>query len=380
MRHAVLVLAFMLLAAAPASADYRIDGRGWGHGIGLSQYGAQGYATAEGRDFRWILGHYYRGTSVGRAPGTRMRVRLREARTLVLEGVSEVLGAGGRRVRLSARGRFRVTRSGARRIRIDRLDRARRVATMQTPVRARGRVATRLLGVAESGVRDGWYRGEIWLWRDGRDVLAVNHVGLEPYLYGVVPGEMPALWHAEALKAQAVVARSYALTSRSPSGSWDVYADTRSQVYGGVLWEVPTTTAAVRATRRLAVHSGGAVARTYFFSSSGGRTAAIEEVWPSNPVSYLESVEDPYDRWSPNHRWSVRFTPREVRRRLEDVTPGDFEDVAVVERTPSGRAATVRITGRDGERDITADAARFRLGLRSTWFSIVREKDPGEAS
>src|SRR3712207_7422520 len=93
MRLAVLILALVLVPAAPASADLRIDGRGWGHGIGLSQYGAQGYAASGGRGFRWILGHYYRGTSLAAAPRTRLRVRLRHARTAVVEGVTAVRGA-----------------------------------------------------------------------------------------------------------------------------------------------------------------------------------------------------------------------------------------------------------------------------------------------
>ena len=106
----------------------------------------------------------------------------------------------------------------------------------------------------------------------------VDYVGLEQYLWGVVPGEMPDEWPAEALKAQAVVARSYALAVRRSSGPFDLYADVRSQVYGGVDAEETSTTAAVNATSGQVLLYGGRVATTFFFSTSGGRTARIEDV------------------------------------------------------------------------------------------------------
>ena len=128
-----------------------------------------------------------------------------------------------------------------------------------------------------------------------KSLQLVNSVGLEPYLYGVVPREMPSLWPAEALKAQAVAARSYALAIRK-TGAFDLYADTRSQVYGGVAAETPTTNAAVDATAGQVLLYEGKVATTLFFSTSGGRTASIEDVWSrGEAVPYLVSVPDPYD-------------------------------------------------------------------------------------
>ena len=115
--------------------------------------------------------------------------------------------------------------------------------------------------------------------RDGGAVLAVNRISLERYLYGVVAAEMPASWPAEALKAQAVVARSYALRSLRPSSAYDVFADVRSQVYRGVAAETAATTAAVRGTRARVVTVGGQIAQTFFFSTSGGRTATNEEAF-----------------------------------------------------------------------------------------------------
>src|SRR3954447_25217195 len=102
----VLLAAFVLTASA--RADYVIDGRGFGHGVGMSQYGAYGYALREGRDFRWILAHYYTGTNVGRVRGSRIRVRLRETRVPRVCGATRLRDARGRRVRLRDTRIYRV--------------------------------------------------------------------------------------------------------------------------------------------------------------------------------------------------------------------------------------------------------------------------------
>ena len=97
----------------------------------------------------------------------------------------------------------------------------------------------------------------------------VNHVGLEAYLFGVVPGEMPFYWLPEALKVQAVAARSYALAVRKTGSDFDLYPDVRSQVYSGISGERAATTAAVQATAGQVVLYRGRIATTYFFSTSG---------------------------------------------------------------------------------------------------------------
>jgi stage II sporulation protein D len=152
---------------------------------------------------------------------------------------------------------------------------------------------------------------------------------------------------------------------------FDVYADVRSQVYRGVIGEVPSTTAAVRATRSRVVTVGGEVAQTFFFSTSGGRTAANEEGFGGSPISYLRSVEDPYDDLSPVHTWTARFTAREARRRLRDITAGRLQGLEVASRSPSGRAATVLVRGSEGDRVVSAASIRTALGLRSTWITRV---------
>jgi stage II sporulation protein D len=371
MRALLIAATLLLLApATAAAADVVIDGRGWGHGVGMSQYGAYGYALREGRDHQFILAHYYTGSQLGQAPATRMRVRLKAARAPKISGATRAV-SGGRRVRLRDDRGYRFQALNADRVAVIDARTRRTRARLRVPVTVTGGASTRLHGSAENGLSNGFYRGRMVLSREGGRVLAVNHVSLEHYLYGVVPAEMPASWPAEALAAQAVCARSYALTSRSTGLPWDVFADVRSQVYRGVLSEVPASTAAVRATRGEVVTIGGQVAQTFFFSTSGGRTAANEEGFGGSPISYLRSVEDPHDDLSPVHTWTARFTRREADRKLGSLVSGRLRGLEVATRSPSGRAATVLVRGSGGDRTVSAASVRTALGLRSTWLERI---------
>jgi stage II sporulation protein D len=359
----------LLAAAAPASAAIRVDGRGWGHGIGLSQYGAYGYALDEGRDHAWILRHYYTGTSLARSGTGSLRVRLARAGRPTLFEATRLRDARGRRLRLKAAHAYRFRLAGGRLALRDVTARRDR-GTVAAPVTVTGGRSFGMRGRADNGVRDGLYRGSARLLVDGRRILVVDHVGLESYLRGVVAAEMPSSWPAQALAAQAVIARSYALRERNPSAPYDVYADTRSQMYGGVGSEVASTDAAVRSTAREVVTYGGQVAQTFFFSTSGGRTASNEEIWGGAPVPYLRSVDDPYDRLSPYHRWSVSFTLGDAAKRLKALSPGRLKSLQVTARTASGRAAVVAVRGRRGTRSVAASEVEAALGLRSSWFSF----------
>jgi stage II sporulation protein D len=364
------------VAAAPARADLVLDGHGWGHGVGLSQYGAYGYALLDGRDHAWILDHYYPGTTLARSGTGAMRVLLKRARTPRLCGVTRLRAADGRRVRVSERRQYKVSISRGR-LRVVDTSNGRTRARLAAPVTATGGPSWCLRGAAENGVRDGAYRGSAQLIPDGRALLVVNRVGLESYLRGVVPSEMPSSWPAEALQAQAVIARSYALRARRPATSpYDVFADVRSQVYGGLAREVPSTTAAVTATRAQVVTAGGTVAQTFFFSTSGGRTATNEEVWGGLPIAYLRSVDDPHDDLSPYHDWTARFTDRTARRKLRSLGVGTFRGMAVTARTPSGRAATVEVRGADSSVEVPASRIQALLELRSTWFDVAKKASP----
>jgi SpoIID/LytB domain protein len=214
------------------------------------------------------------------------------------------------------------------------------------------------------------YRRSIVLRKPGGSIAIVNVLGLQPYLYGVVPWEMPAEWHPEALKAQAVAARSYGLANTTSGSYFDVYDDTRDQVYGGVEAEDPRTNAAVRATANEVRTYDGHLATTYFYSSSGGRTAANEDVWDGTPVPYLRSVADPWDRNSPHHRWGpTRYSRTSLRAELGGYVAGTLRDI-VVNVNPSRRAGSIKIYGSGGQTSMAGSLVRDTLSLKSSWFRV----------
>jgi stage II sporulation protein D len=298
-----------------------------------------------------------------------VRVRLKRVRGPKLSGASRARAASGRRVTLVEARTYRFRALGTDRVEVIDTSTGRTRARLRAPVTVTGGATTRLRGTADNGLSNGVYRGSMVLSRDGGAVLAVNRLSLEHYLYGVVAAEMPASWPAEALKAQAVVARSYVLRSLRPRSPYDVFADTRSQVYRGVLAETAATTAAVRGTAARVVTAGGAIAQTFFFSTSGGRTATNEEAFGGSPLSYLRSVADPHDDLSPYHTWTATFTERQANRKLSTVVLGNLQGLAVASRTPSGRAATVTVRGSGGNQTVSAGAIQTLLGLRSTWIT-----------
>ena len=268
-------------APAASSATFIVTGRGWGHGVGMSQWGALGFAR-RGYSYERILAHYYPGTVLTKAPVARVRVLLVEGRrslTVSSAASFRVTDGAGKRYRLRA-GKHRL--GPDLRLELPGKNRPQRLPAPLTLVP--GQVPLEL------GRR---YRGSIQVSVVDGKLRAINFVGLEAYLYGVVPDEVPHTWPPEVLKAQAVAARSYALVTRK-SGAFDLYADTRSQVYGGVDAETFPTTAAVDATAGRILAYRGQIAVTYFFSTSGGRTAAIQDAWPgSRPVPYLVSCRIP---------------------------------------------------------------------------------------
>ena len=195
----------------------------------------------------------------------------------------------------------------------------------------------------------------------------VNVVALESYLQGVVAGEMPYSWPAEALKSQAVAARSYALASLVKGKPFDLYSDVRSQVYLGVAGEKPSTTKAVTDTTGQVVLYGGKVATTYYFSTSGGKTASAADVFGFS-VPYLVSRPDPWDKISPYYRWGpVLLGARTVQAKLgADARVTDVMGNA----TPSGRIRSVTVETTAGSEQVPATVVRTALGLRSTWVTI----------
>jgi len=203
-------------------------------------------------------------------------------------------------------------------------------------------------------------------------VTAINRIRLDDYVRGVVAGEMPSSWDAEALKAQAVAARTYALATRKRGGVFDLYPDTRSQVYRGVTAETAASNAAVRGTARQVVTFNGAPIVTYYFSTSGGKTENVENSFlGSDPRPYLVGVEDPYDGISPRHTWRLSFTTRQMDARLGGYSPGTFQKIKVLDRGVSPRIVHARVYGTGGTRTITGPTLRARLDLYDTWASFT---------
>ena len=324
-----------------------IDGRGWGHGIGMSQYGARGYAES-GWGYERILKHYYRGTALETIPARPVRV-------LLIDGTSGI--------ELGSKKPFKVV--DARRKTLKRKPGTLKVAAAKIAAR---RLPLRFVPGASPLVLNGKaYRGDLLVHRRNGKLIVVNKLPLDRYLRGVVPWEMPDDWHPQALRAQAVVARSYALATLKPGTLYDLYADTRSQVYGGVEAESRTTNLAIGATAGEVLTWNGRVATTFYHSTSGGRTVSIEEAWPrATPVPYLVSVPDPHDVLSKHHRWGpFRFTPAQVGAKLGITGVRDV----LVSKGPSGRVTDVRVKTGTGMRSVLSQDFRRALDLRSTWFS-----------
>jgi stage II sporulation protein D len=369
MRRTLAVTASLLVfAAAPAAADaavrHVIRGAGFGHGIGMSQYGAYGYAL-KGRGYDEILGHYYKGTRLSSAPSRPVRVLLQPEDPYVrVRGATSI---GGRALKAN---RTYVARDSGGAILIT-TESGKRVARVGNGARFEGAEPLRLLGPALNFVTSGLYRGAIEIRTEGSGVTAINVLDLDTYVRGVVAGEMPSSWPLEALKTQAVAARTYALATRKTTGLFDQYPDTRSQVYRGVTGESVRSDAAVRGTAGRIVTYGGVPAVTYYFSTSGGHTENVEFSFVGSlSKPWLVGVPDPYDTQSPYHRWEVKTTAASLDRALG--APGSFKRVKVLERGVSPRVVRARVIGSNGSTVLTGPTIRSRLGLRDTWFTFVR--------
>jgi stage II sporulation protein D len=350
MRRLLLLLGFVLLclpAQAGAATTFLIDGRGWGHGIGMSQYGARGFAEA-GWGYERILKHFYRGTELEAIPARPVRV-------LLIEGTAGVRIGSPKPFKVVDRRGKALKRKGTQNVV------ATRIAARRLPLRFEP-------GVAPLVLNGKAYRGALIVHRRNGKLVVVNKLPLDRYLRGVVPWEMPDDWHSEALRAQSVVARSYALATLKPGTLFDLYADTRSQVYGGIEAEAATTNRAVGSTAGQVLMWNGRVATTFYHSTSGGRTVSIEEAWPrATPVPYLVSVPDPHDTLSKHHRWgTVKLTPAQVGKKLGF---GGVRDV-LVKRGASGRVTTVRLKLASGTKTMLSQDFRRALELRSTWFNL----------
>jgi len=366
------LVAALLLAPPAASGAERlvVKGGGFGHGVGMSQYGAMGQAQL-GKGYREILGHYYSETAVQRLSSTpTVRVLLQAGRSRVsFTGATQ---AGDRRLQPDRTYSAVVSGAGV----ALRSPTGRKLKTFPAPLRVVG-VSGQPVRLA-TGPMTGLYRGALEV-RPARfgGLNVINALDLESYVRGVVARESPASWPAEALKAQAVAARTYAITTNKPGEGFDHYPDTRSQVYAGVAAETPTTDAAIAATRSEVVTYRGRPVTTYFFSTSGGRTENVEFGFAGGlPKPWLKSVDDPYDKVSPRHRWNFRFTPRQARAKLGGLVKGKLRGIRVVQRGVSPRVVRAEVVGSAGTTAVDGPTLRSRLGLYDTWayFTLIGAK------
>ncbi|WOD41884.1 SpoIID/LytB domain-containing protein [Nodosilinea sp. E11] len=217
-------------------------------------------------------------------------------------------------------------------------------------------------------IKDNWYRGRVLVVPTEGGLTAVNWVDIEAYLYGVVGSEMPASWPQEALKAQAVAARSYALyrRDRTQNQLFDVGGTTAHQVYKGLAAEAPSVHAAVNATQGQVLTHGGRVIEAVFHSSSGGHTENSEDVW-QRPTPYLRGVAD-FDQEAPVFQWSETFSAQQLAQRITGI--GHLQSVSTERATPRGRVVSARLQGTQGSRTLTGVELRQALGLRSTLISF----------
>ncbi len=226
-------------------------------------------------------------------------------------------------------------------------------------------------GVVWDGRR---YRGSLRVLADGDRVRVVNVVDLEAYLRGVVPAEMVPTWPGEALRAQAVAARTYTLAHLDPDATHDVCATDECQVYRGRGAEHPATDAAIAGTAGLVLTYAGAFANTYYHSDSGGVIASSAEVW-GRDLPYLQAFQDVATD-GPHRTWTARLTPDQVAGTLRAVgrDVGVVGRMSVLATSTSGRVLRAEFVGNGGRAVLEGLALRTALrgwGLKSTRFTMT---------
>ena len=345
----------------PATTLY-ISGGGYGHGIGMSQYGAYGYAL-HGWTYQQILSHYYTGTALGATnPAQAVRVLLGSG-SAAFAGAT---GVGGKR--LNANLTYDVVPLANGSLKVVNQSTGKGVGTFSAPLTAVGSGVLSLAGL-------GSYRGSLEFRPNGSGgVYTVDVVGLDDYVRGVIAAEMPSTWSAQALDAQAIAARTYAITTDVAGGFYNLYPDTRSQMYKGVAAETAATDAAVAATAGQIVTYNGAPAVTYFFASSGGYTENVEDAWPGATADpWLRGVPDPYDGagGDPYHHWTRQLTVNAAAKRLGRLVKGKLVGIRVTQHGASPRIMSASVVGTRGTTTVTGTQLEGTFGLLSTWAQFT---------
>ncbi len=253
-----------------------------------------------------------------------------------------------------------------------------RVAVGGHPVAGRIRIKTSGDTLSVNGRT---YGGFLWIYGRAGHLMAVNHIGLDRYLYGVLPREISPRWPEQVMMAQAVAARTYALYHmiKREADLYDVFSTTSSQVYGGRDAEHPAARRTVDATRGMIMTHNSRIVLALYHANSGGRTERSEDVWGS-PLPYLQSVEDTFSRGKPGFSWEARLRDDTVCKKMTDfgIPLDSITDIRPVERAATGRIIKLEIVAPDGSFYLSGNSFRLIVGpgkVKSTNFEVTRRKD-----
>lgn len=362
---AALLVALALAGTArpePAqAATWVVKGGGFGHGVGMSAYGAYGFGKKGVRPEK-ILKHYYAKVRIKR------KKRSRNVRVLLGTSGGSVQFRGARRAcgtKLNPAKAYAGRRSGKRVVVTNRS--GRRLARCTKKLRAIGnRGKLRITGY-------GTYRGALDLVPNSSGTLnVINNLDVNDYVRGSLPAELFPSWPVPTLRAFAIAIRSIALSTDVGGAGFELYPDTRTQVYKGVKVETKRTDRAVRATLNKVVAYKGRTIQATYFSASGGRTESRFLGGPKVP--YFKSVKDPYDHYSPLHRWRYRFSQREMNQRLGGLINGRLKRIKILKRGDSPRVDYARLVARGGSVKVRGDTLAAALGLPDRWMRFKKVK------
>ncbi len=358
---AALLLSLYPLAAS-ASVNWVVHGRGFGHGVGMSAYGAYGYAQ-HGKGYRFILGHYYQGTSIGTLEKTRVvRVLLGiEGGDVGFSGATSACGQ-----RLNPQRSYQAHRNGGS-VRL-RSSGGKTLANCGQTLRAAGNGTIAIAGY-------GRYRGALETVpteSQAGSLNVVNALAVDAYVKGVIPNESPPSWPLAELKAQAVASRSFALTAGVGGNGFDLYADTRSQVYKGLESEYTSSNEAAEETRGQVLTYNGKIAETLFSACSGGHTESIQNVFGGPAIPYLQGVPDPYDYYCPLHEWTLKFSGPEISAKLGGYLSGRLKKVVVTKTGLTPRIISANLIGTSGTTTVTGTDLEVALGGYSDWMTFEK--------
>ncbi|MGK2932242.1 MAG: SpoIID/LytB domain-containing protein [Solirubrobacterales bacterium] len=351
----------LLLPASQANATWTIRGGGFGHGVGMSAYGAYGMAQ-HGWSHKKILRHYYSGTRI------REVKKSHDVKVLInVDSGNAYFSGAGRAcgIELNGKRTYGAKLKGSRVVLIRRNGKKLADCGRKLRTEATGKVVFKGLGQ---------YRGGFIAVPGGSGTLnVINRVGINAYVKGVIPNESIPSWPMKALRAQAVASRTFALSGGRDGDGFDLYNDTRSQVYGPTSTEYDRTNRAASQTSNQIVSYEGDPVLTVFSSSSGGHTESAENVFFGGPVPYLKGVKDPFDSVSPYHRWTVNFSNADMNTRLGGYVPGRLKKIVVTKYGDSKRIVWARLYGTGGVAKIRGDSFQYALGLLDRLvFSIRR--------